>query len=106
MVIVSHIDSTLLHYIFGEREARQAGAAAPEASIADRRTAFSEEMLKITKQNEDLRVEITALRSHEARQRAASDTTTMFRDFMVQQTAINSPNKLRRRNCPKRCRNL
>ena len=51
-------------------------------------------MPKMTKQNEDLRAEITALRIQDATPRAASeDTTTMFRDFMAQQTAINSANK-------------
>ena len=48
----------------------------------------------MTKQNEDLPAEITWLRSRDATPRAASeDTTTMFRDFTVQQTAINSANK-------------
>ena len=51
-------------------------------------------MLKMTNQNEDLRAEITALRSRDDTARAASeDTTTMFRDFMAQLTAINSANK-------------
>ena len=63
-------------------------------STEDRFTALSEEMLKMTKQNEYLQAEITALRSKDATPRAASeDATTMFRDFMVQQTAINSANK-------------
>ena len=78
----------------GEREALQAGAAAPAVSTEDRYTALSEEMRKMTKQNEDLRAEIIALRSQNATPRAAfEDTTTMFRDFMSQQTAINSANK-------------
>ena len=83
-----------LSTVRGEREALQAGAAAPAVSTEDRLTALSEEMLKMTTQNEDLRAEITALRSQEASPRAASeDTTTMFRDFMAQKTAINSANK-------------
>ena len=65
-----------------EREALQASAAAPAVSTGDRLTAFSEEMLKMTKQNEDLRAEITALRSQEGSPRPASeDTTTMFREL-------------------------
>ena len=47
----------------GEREALQAGAAAPAVPTEDRLTDLSEEMQKMTKQNEDLRAEITALRS-------------------------------------------
>ena len=83
-----------LSTVRGEREALQAGAAAPEVSADDRLTALSEEMLKMTKQNKDLRAEITAIRGKEASPRAASeDSTTMFRDVMVQQTAINSANK-------------
>ena len=47
----------------------------------------------MTKQIEDLRAENSAL-SQDATPRAASDdTTSMFRDFMAQQTAINTANK-------------
>ena len=53
-------------------------------------------MLKMTKQNEDLRAEITALRSQGATPRAVyEDSTTMFGDFVAQQTAINTANKRR-----------
>ena len=90
-----------------ERETPQAGAAAPAMSTGDRLTAFSEEMLKMTKQNEDLRAEIIALRSQEASPRPASeDTTTMFRDFMAQQTAINSANKAATEELPKTISNF
>ena len=83
-----------LSNVHGEREALQAGAAAPAVSTEDHLTALSEEMLNMTKQNEDLRAEITALRSQEPTPRAASeDTTTMFRDFMAQQRAFISANK-------------
>ena len=44
-----------LSTVRGEREALLAGAAAPEVSTDDRLTALSEEMLKMTRQNEDLR---------------------------------------------------
>ena len=82
-----------LSTVRGERETVQASAAAPTVSTEDRLTALSEEMLKMTRQNEDLHAEITAL-SQDATPRAASDdTTSMFRDFMAQQTAINSANK-------------
>ena len=68
-----------LSNVRGEREALQAGAAAPEVSKDDRLTALSEEMLKITKQNEDRRAEITALRSQDATRRAASEDTPHVR---------------------------
>ena len=83
-----------LSTVRGEREALQAIAAAPAVSTEDRLTALYEEMLKMTKKIEDLRAENTALKSQEPTPRVASkDTTTMFRDFMAQQTAINSANK-------------
>ena len=83
-----------LSTVRGEREALQAGTAAPAVSTEDRLTALSEEKLKMTKKNEDIRAKITALRSQEATPRAASeDTMAMFRDFMALQTAINSANK-------------
>ena len=90
----------------GEREAL-ASAAAPAVSTEDRLTALSEEMLKMTKQNEDLRAENTALKSQDATPRAASDdTTTMFRDFMAQQTAMNSANKAATEDLPKTISNF
>ena len=77
----------------GEREALQASGASPAVSTEDRLTALPEEMLKMTKQNEDLRAEITAL-SQDATPLAESDaTTSMSRDFMAQQTAVNRANK-------------
>ena len=77
-----------------EREALHASAAAPTVTSGDRLTPMSEEMLKMTKQIEDLRAENTALKSQERTARASSeDTKAMFRDVMAQQTAINSANK-------------
>ena len=76
-----------LSTVRGEREA-------PAVSTEERVTALPEEMLKMTKQIQDLRTENTALKSQEPNPPAASEETmTMFRYFMAQQMAINSANK-------------
>ena len=78
----------------GERDALHASAAAPVVSTEDCLMALSVEMVKITKQIDDLPAENTAFKIHEPTPRAASgETTAMFPDFMPQQTAISSANK-------------
>ena len=74
--------------------ALQESSAAPTVPTEDRLTALSEEMLKMTKEIEDLQAENSPIKNQEPTPRAASEeTTTMFRDFRAQETVINSANK-------------